>query len=75
MELKTIEPNTEAPQKKLSAARRGWFRGLCADVLYVIRRDKKWWLLPLILVLLAIAAILVLSALAGPLAPFIYPLL
>lgn len=56
-------------------ARRGWFGRLCADIMFVAKRDRKWWLLPLIILLLGLAALLVFSTLAGPLAPFIYPLL
>jgi hypothetical protein len=55
-------------------ARRGWFRRLFADLLFVSKRDRKWWLLPLILLLLILAALLVLAVALGPLAPFIYPL-
>jgi len=46
-----------------------------ADVLYVAKRDKKIWLLPLIILMLLFAALLAIAVLAGPLAPFIYPLL
>lgn len=55
--------------------RRPWYRSLIADVLYVARRDRKWWLLPLILLLLALAGLLTMATVAGPLAPFIYPFL
>ena len=41
----------------------------------VIRRERKFWLIPLILVLLVVVALLVLAGSAGPLAPFLYPLL
>jgi|GEM_PF-1876801 len=53
----------------------GWFRRLCADILFVAKRDKMWWLLPLIVLLLAMAGLLALATLAGPVAPFLYPLL
>jgi hypothetical protein len=52
-----------------------WYRRLAADVLYVARRDRKWWLLPLIILLLALAGLLTMASVAGPLAPFIYPFL
>jgi hypothetical protein len=55
--------------------RRGWFGRLCADILLVARRDKKWWVLPLVLVLLMLGGLLAFVSFAGPLAPFIYPLL
>ncbi len=68
---------TARPADKMPArpARRGWLGRLCADMLFVVKRDKKWWLLPLIMLLLVLAALLVFSATVGPLAPFIYPLL
>jgi len=44
------------------------------DVLFVARREKKLWLSPLILVVLLLAALLAIATLAGPLAPFVYPL-
>jgi hypothetical protein len=54
--------------------RTGWLRRLMGDVFFVSRRDKKWWLLPLIFLLLILAALLTFAAALGPLAPFIYPL-
>ena len=54
--------------------RSGWFRRLMGDVLFVARRDRNWWLLPLVLLLLLMAAFIVVGASLGPLAPFVYPL-
>lgn len=48
---------------------------LLGDMLYVIKRDKKWWLLPLLLIIFALVALLGLVSNAGPLAPFLYPLI
>ena len=48
---------------------------LMSDLLFVTRRDRKWWLLPLVLLVLLLAGLLALAALSGPMAPFIYPLL
>ena len=53
----------------------GQQRGLLGDMWMVIRRERKFWLIPLILVLLVVVALLVLAGSAGPLAPFLYPLL
>lgn len=53
----------------------GWFRRLCADVFFVAKRDKTWWLLPLIVLLLIMTGLMALATLAGPVAPFLYPLL
>lgn len=47
-------------------------KGLAADVWGMLMRNKKWWLAPLILVLVAIGAIIVLGGTAA--APFIYTL-
>jgi hypothetical protein len=55
--------------------RTGSLRRVVTDVLFVARREKKLWLSPLILIVLLIAALLAIATLAGPVAPFIYPLL
>lgn len=68
------EPKTTPPRQK-PARRTGWFRRLMADVFFVSNRDGKWWLVPLILILLILAAVLALATIAGPIAPFLYPLL
>jgi len=49
--------------------------GFLADILYVIRRERKLWLIPLLLILFAATGLLLLVGAAGPLAPFIYPFL
>jgi hypothetical protein len=50
-------------------------RGLIGDMWLLIKRDRKFWLLPLIAILLLVIGLLVLAGSAGPLAPFLYPLL
>jgi hypothetical protein len=50
-------------------------RGLLGDMLFVIKRERKWWLIPLIVVLLVVIGLMLLAGSAGPLAPFLYPLL
>jgi len=62
----------EIPQRP---QRVGWLRRQFADILYVARRDKKWWLLPLLFLILILATLAVVASTAGPLAPFIYPFL
>ncbi len=57
-----------------SRPRIGSLRRVLIDVLFVARREKKLWLSPLILVVLLLAALLAIATLAGPLAPFVYPL-
>ena len=49
--------------------------GFLNDLWYVIKREKKWWLIPLIIVLLGIVGLMILAGSAGPLAPLLYPLL
>lgn len=76
MEKETVNVTAKPIDKQpVRPARRGWLGRLFADMLFVVKRDRKWWLLPLIMLLLILAALLVFSATVGPLAPFIYPLL
>jgi len=46
--------------------------GFIAEYLYLLRKTGKWWLLPMILILLGLGAMMVLSSTAA--APFIYTL-
>ncbi len=46
--------------------------GLLAELWEFLRYNKKWWLTPIILVLLLIGALILLAGTAA--APFIYPL-
>ncbi len=48
-------------------------QSLVKEFFLFIKHEKKWWLVPLILVLLVVGG-LVLVAGSSPLAPFIYPL-
>jgi len=48
-------------------------QSLVKEFFLFIRHEKKWWLVPLICVLLLVGA-LVLFAGSSPLAPFLYPL-
>lgn len=45
---------------------------LVAEYLYFVRHHKKWWMLPLIAILLALGALMILSSTGA--APFIYTL-
>lgn len=60
--------------KPAASSRRGTL-GLLSDVVRATRREKKVWLLPLLIFLLLLAALLLAVSLAGPLAPFLYPLM
>ena len=48
-------------------------QSLVKEFVLFIRHEKKWWLIPLLAVLLIVGA-LVLFAGSSPMAPFIYPL-
>jgi len=47
-------------------------RGIVRDFWDHLRRNKKWWMLPIVAVLALLSVLLILSS--GPLAPFIYSL-
>jgi len=49
-------------------------RQLLSDIVFTAKRDNKWWLFPLIFLLVGVSGLLILGTLAGPIAPFIYPL-
>ena len=43
------------------------------EFLLFLRQEKKWWLIPLVVLLLALGLLLIFSA-SSPLAPLLYPL-
>jgi hypothetical protein len=43
------------------------------EFLLFLRQEKKWWLWPLVLILLLLGLLLIFSA-QSPLAPLLYPL-
>jgi len=47
--------------------------GLLRDYLRFLRREKRWWLLPLLLLLLGLVGLLLLTE-RSALAPYVYPL-
>jgi hypothetical protein len=44
------------------------------EFLSFLRQEKKWWLVPVVLVLLVLGALMVLSS-GSVLSPFLYPLM
>lgn len=46
--------------------------GFLSEYLYLLRKTGKWWLLPMIVILLGLGAMMILSSTAA--APFIYTL-
>ena len=65
----------EKLQRQTLPTRSGSFRRVLGDLFFVAKRDRKWWVLPLIFLLLILGGLLAFAAALGPLAPFIYPLL
>ena len=55
--------------------RKGWVTRFAGDLFYLANAERKWWLMPLFLLLLILSLLMVFAALTGPLAPFIYPIL
>lgn len=60
----------EAEFRRAAASHKG--ESLPAEFLDFLRHNKKWWLLPILLVLALLAALIFLSTTAA--APFIYTL-
>ena len=67
-------PTPTAPDKRSAFAdqARQQRPGLAAELIDFLRNNKKWWLTPIILVLLVVGALIMLSGTAA--APFIYTL-
>ena len=48
--------------------------GLGREMLALLRHNKKWWLAPILIALLAVGVVIALAVLYPSAAPFIYPL-
>ena len=48
-------------------------QSLAKEFILFIKHEKKWWLIPLIAVLLLVGVVVIFAS-SSPLAPFIYPL-
>ncbi len=48
-------------------------QSLVKEFFLFIKEEKKWWLIPLVIVFLIVGAFLVFAS-SSPLAPFLYPL-
>lgn len=46
---------------------------LLGDFIAFIKHEKKWWMIPLVVVLLLVAGLMIFAS-SSPLAPFLYPL-
>ena len=47
---------------------------LCKEFLSFLKQEKKWWLVPMVLILLLLAVLIAFSG-SSVLAPFMYPFL
>jgi hypothetical protein len=65
------EPREQAQRFADEAGRRR--HGLLAELVDFLRHNKKWWLAPIVIVLLLVGVLVVLGGTA--LAPLIYPLI
>ena len=63
---------SEKIKNQFEAAGRRQPAGLPGEVFQMLRHNKKYWLIPVLLVLLALGALVLLSGTAA--APFIYTL-
>jgi hypothetical protein len=50
----------------------GHSSGLVGDFIYFLKNNKKWWLIPLILILVLVGVLVIVGSTAA--APFIYTL-
>ncbi len=50
-------------------------QSLISEIYSFIKQEKKFWMIPLIVLLLVIGGLLVLASTSPTLAPFVYPLL
>ena len=63
---------SEETKNRFEAAGRRKQAGILREVLQMLRQNKKYWLIPLLLVLLTLGALVLLGGTAA--APFIYTL-
>ena len=64
------KPTSQGDEFARAAARKR--DSFVTDYLYLLKTTKKWWMLPLIVLLLALGALMILSSTVA--APFIYTL-
>ena len=48
--------------------------GIARELLALLRHNKKWWLLPILIFLSILGALIALSIIAPTAVPFLYPL-
>jgi hypothetical protein len=47
-------------------------RQICKEALLFLRREKKWWLIPLLIAFLILAGLVLFTQGSSPLSPFMY---
>jgi hypothetical protein len=47
-------------------------RQFCKDALQFLRREKKWWLIPLLVTFLILTGLVLFTMGSAPLSPFMY---
>jgi hypothetical protein len=62
------DPQADSFSRQALLERPGFF----SEYLYLLRKTGKWWLLPMIVILIGLGAMMILSSTAA--APFIYTL-
>jgi len=68
-QVKTDSPNSADDFERLAAKQSS---GLFGDFIYFLKNNKKWWLVPLILILVLVGVLVIVGSTAA--APFIYTL-
>ena len=48
--------------------------GLAREILSLLRHNKKWWLVPIVVALLAVGVLIALAVVYPAAVPFLYPL-
>jgi hypothetical protein len=49
-----------------------FMRQICKEALQFLRREKKWWLIPLLVTFLILTALVLFTMGSSPLSPFMY---
>jgi hypothetical protein len=70
--MSTNQPNDKSPNEFEQVAADAESTSLLGEFLEFLGENKKWWLLPIVVVLILIGFLVALSGTA--VAPFIYPL-
>jgi hypothetical protein len=47
--------------------------GIFGEFLYFIKKEKKWWIIPLVVLIGLLALILIFGQAVAPFVPFLYP--